>query len=78
MHMIPSTQDIDRALQGLRRHDMISLSGYLCDIRGNGGRWRSSRIRTDTGPGACEIVWVEHLQTISAEPARGSTRAASM
>lgn len=59
MHMIPANPLIDKDLRSTRRHDVVTLSGYLCDVRGQGGSWRSSRTRHDTGAGACEIIWVE-------------------
>lgn len=66
MHMIPGSLLIDEDLRALRRHDMVRISGYLCDIEGPGGSWRSSRVRTDVGAGACEIVWVERVRRLAA------------
>ena len=43
----------------------IHLSGLLVEASGPGtGTWRSSLSRTDTGNGACELVWVEELSLI--------------
>ena len=42
--------------------DLISLDGYLVSVSSDGGwRWDTSLSRTDTGNGACEIVWVKRL-----------------
>jgi hypothetical protein len=62
MHMIPATEDIERRLLGIRAGQIVTLAGYLVEVRGpNGWRWRSSLTREDTGAGACELVWVEKL-----------------
>lgn len=66
MYMIPGSRLIDQTQRALRWHDMVELSGYLCDVRGQGGFWRSSRVRTDVGAGACEIVWVEQVRRLAA------------
>ena len=62
MHMIPARKDIDRKLKKLRVGDIVTLKGYLVDVDHNSGfTWRTSMSRTDTGDGACEIVYVESL-----------------
>ena len=62
MHMIPASKAIDRSLKKLRKGDIVSLSGYLVDVdHASGWHWRSSMTRTDTGDGACELVYVESL-----------------
>jgi hypothetical protein len=62
MHMIPATEDIERRLLSIRAGQIVTLAGYLVEVRGpNGWRWRSSLTREDTGAGACELVWVEKL-----------------
>lgn len=65
MHMIPGSRLIDATLRSIRHHDMVRISGYLCDLEGPDGVARSSRVRTDTGAGACEIIWVEQVRRIS-------------
>ena len=62
MHLVPAdpgvAYEIDRAKQG----DIVTFSGYLIEARWpNGGVWRSSLTRSDSGPGACELVWVENF-----------------
>lgn len=62
MHMIPSTKAIEERLKSLRPGQIVTAKGFLVDVRGaNGFVWRTSMTRTDTGDGACEIVWVESL-----------------
>ncbi|MEO7725278.1 MAG: hypothetical protein ABIU29_11440 [Chthoniobacterales bacterium] len=46
--------------RSLRGGDLIHLSGLLVEASGpEFGTWRSSITRTDTGNGACELVWVQ-------------------
>ncbi len=62
MHMIPAGKSIERSLQKLRTGDIVLLRGYLVDVdHDSGWHWRSSMSRTDTGDGACELVFVESL-----------------
>jgi hypothetical protein len=62
MHMIPSSHEIHRLLLAVHRGDIVDFDGYLVEVDPKeGGSWRSSLSRTDTGAGACEIVRVEHL-----------------
>jgi len=62
MHMIPAGKAIGRALKKLRVGDVVSLRGYLVDVEhASGWSWHSSLSRTDSGAGACELVYVESL-----------------
>jgi hypothetical protein len=63
MHMVPATDEMAEQLRAVKRGDLIDLRGYLIqmDFPG-GGVWRSSMTRSDTGNGACELVWVEELK----------------
>jgi hypothetical protein len=63
MHLIPSTKELDGRVRRLRPGQIATIGGYLVDVRGPGGfAWSTSLTRTDTGDGACEIVWVETLE----------------
>jgi hypothetical protein len=62
MHMIPADAAVRRTLLRVRRNDIVEFSGDLVSIRaGDGWVWSSSLSRTDTGDGACEVVWVDSL-----------------
>ena len=62
MHMIPADNDIERRLKSIRAGHLVHLKGYLVEVTGKDGfRWKSSLIRSDTGAGACELIWVESL-----------------
>lgn len=62
MHMIPADAAIEKRLKALRAGQIVRLSGYLVEAStADGWHWRSSLSRSDTGFGACELVWVEDL-----------------
>ena len=62
MHMIPARKAIERSLKKLREGDIVLIQGYLVDVYHiSGWRWQSSMSRTDTGNGACELVYVESI-----------------
>ncbi len=63
MHMIPATSTIEKTLKSVRAGQVVKLSGYLVEAKAQDGwHWRSSLSRTDTGNGACELVYVKSLQ----------------
>ena len=63
MHMIPAEAEVARELEDVRVGDVVTLDGLLVEVdRPGGWRWRSSLTREDTGPGACELVYVQHLE----------------
>ncbi|MFH0778678.1 MAG: hypothetical protein V2A71_08615, partial [Candidatus Eisenbacteria bacterium] len=65
MHMIPASPDVERALKTLRKGSLVEFEGYLVEITApDGWRWKSSLSRSDTGGGACEVVWVEELNVL--------------
>lgn len=58
-HLIPATRRVAFALARVRRGDVVRLEGDLVDVDGpDGFVWRTSLTRTDTGPGACETLYV--------------------
>jgi hypothetical protein len=70
MHMIPARKGIERKLKKLREGDIVLIQGFLVDVyHVSGWHWQSSMSRTDTGDGACELVYVESLLTLSATEA---------
>jgi hypothetical protein len=63
MHMIPASANLKRALTSVGEGDSVRIRGLLVNVtRGDGYHWNSSRSRRDSGPGACELIWVEELQ----------------
>lgn len=62
MHLIPGNPNIDLRLRRLKPGHLVQIKGFLVNVTGpNGFLWRTSTLRTDTGNGACEIVWVTDL-----------------
>ncbi|MCW5223388.1 hypothetical protein [Verminephrobacter aporrectodeae] len=63
MHMIAATPAVERVLQKARKGAYISLTGKLVEVTDpSGWRWTSSLSRTDSGGGACELMYVEFAQ----------------
>jgi hypothetical protein len=62
VHIIPSTNAIASRCKALREGALIHLKGDLVEASGPGiTSWASSLSRTDTGNGACELMWVTEL-----------------
>lgn len=62
MHMVPANEAVARQLDAVDENDRIRIVGQLVDISAaDGWHWRSSRTRTDTGNGACELVLLEQI-----------------
>jgi hypothetical protein len=63
MHLIPSNETIEKAIKQARKGEIVSFSGYLVRVDAEDGwHWVSSLSRSDTGGGACELIWVESFQ----------------
>src|SRR5262249_43755960 len=66
MHLIAADDNVRRAIGRTRVGDVVTLDGYLVEADwADGRKWVSSLTRSDSGPGACELVWVENF-TIAA------------
>jgi len=65
MHMIPADDRIEAVLKSVRKGQLVTVRGYLVEARATDGwSWRSSLTRTDTGAGACELIWVESMKIL--------------
>jgi hypothetical protein len=63
-HVIPQNSTIAHQLERLRPGEVVTLSGELVDGTRNDGRWiKTSLVRNDTGPGACEVMLVTEVGT---------------
>lgn len=63
VHLIPAGPEIRRRLLSVRRASVVVLEGQLVLVEGKDGfRWQSSVSRTDTGAGACELLWVSRVE----------------
>jgi hypothetical protein len=59
-HLVPANSTVWRKLSGLRVGDVVKLDGMLVNLENPGvGTMNTSLVRTDTGAGACEIIYVE-------------------
>lgn len=65
VHLIPANKDVYTDLLQIRPGEFVSIKGKLVDVRSvDGFYWRSSLTRSDTGMGACELLWVEEVYYI--------------
>lgn len=65
MHLIPANDEVLEKIKSLDTGDLISMRGYLVNLASTDGwSWNSSLSRTDTGAGACELMWVESLRVL--------------
>jgi len=64
-HVIPADSLVARQLSHLRPGQVVTLSGELVDgKRQDGASIHTSLVRTDTGPGACEIMLVREVEIV--------------
>ncbi len=62
IHTIPATDAVFADLKRLRPGDVVTLRGQLVRVdKRDGSEWKSSLTRTDTGAGACEIMYVRSV-----------------
>jgi hypothetical protein len=60
VHVIPADATLAKRLARLRAGTIVHMEGYLVNVnRADGFTWNSSLTRLDTGPGACELFYVE-------------------
>jgi len=55
-HLIPDNDAVRAVLSRLRAGSLVELRGRLVDVEGQEGGMPTSLSRSDTGPGACEIL----------------------
>jgi len=64
MHMIPADPGVKRQLDQVRAGQLVHIEGFLVDAsRADGWHWNTSLTRDDTGAGACELIYVERVDT---------------
>ncbi len=65
-HMVTDDPAVAKALRKIRIGDQIRAKGYLVDysVANSGASRVSSETRTDTGNGACEVLYVEALEML--------------
>ncbi|TAJ55312.1 MAG: hypothetical protein EPN60_18245 [Nevskiaceae bacterium] len=64
-HLIPADDSVRRALARMRPGQVVALDGWLVDVAAKDGwQWQSSLTRSDTGAGACELLWVRSASVL--------------
>ena len=62
-HLIAANSAIARVIAGLYPGEIVTMQGYLVNAaRKDGIDWSTSLTRNDTGPGACEVLYVQGIQ----------------
>jgi hypothetical protein len=65
MHIIPANDLVLAEIKKIRKGDLVKFSGYLISAKAaDGWTWSSSMTRSDTGRGACEVVYTENVNII--------------
>jgi hypothetical protein len=63
MHLIPATDEISSKIKSVRENDIVYLEGYLVKVNATDGwHWLSSTSLSDTGRGACKLIWVQNIK----------------
>jgi hypothetical protein len=63
VHLLPANSRIKNILSQVRVGQIVHLKGQLVRINfPNGTQVVSSLVRTDTGPGSCEVIWVTEAE----------------
>lgn len=58
-HLVPASDSIKNRLLDVRPGSVVTLTGYLVNVKhSDGWSWRSSLRRDDSGNGSCELMWV--------------------
>ena len=61
-HCLPADDGVKATLLAIKRHELVTMEGFLVEVtKDDGYRWRSSLTRTDTGGGACEVMWITRV-----------------
>ncbi len=64
-HVIPADETVRHELSRLRVGQVVHLTGVLVDgVRDDGWRFHTSLTRSDTGPGACEVMLVDTVEVL--------------
>lgn len=69
MHFIPANDTVAQILKSVRVQDLVRAQGYLVEVHApDGWSWVSSTTRSDSGTGACELIYVEKLEVMLSPP----------
>ena len=63
MHLIAADKAVAKQISRARSGQVVTMKGYLVEARrADGFTWTSSLTRTDSGGGACELMWVSAFE----------------
>ena len=64
MHIIPATSGVRDVLLSLKKDQLVHISGFLVNAVDPSGNviFNSSLTRSDTGAGACEVIYAESIE----------------
>ncbi|MBN2222230.1 MAG: hypothetical protein JW708_08435 [Vallitaleaceae bacterium] len=65
-HLVPANLQVKEVLMNVDEEDYIHLTGYLINAYFENGYWKTSLLRSDTGDGSCEIMYVTHVSLTKA------------
>ncbi|SMQ73648.1 hypothetical protein SAMN06297468_2267 [Altererythrobacter xiamenensis] len=64
-HIVPETDAVMDDFFEVMEGDVVQMEGFLVDIQGpRNFVWKTSRKRSDSGPGACEIFLVTKVSVV--------------
>jgi len=75
-HILTTDPDVEDVIRTIRPGDQVRLQGLLVHVHGtrtddaytdyepNEALWRTSTTRTDTGAGACEVLYVKSVEIL--------------
>jgi hypothetical protein len=74
-HLLINSKVLEKKLKALNNGDQVKITGLLVDVvarnigatgvdKVGGYSWQTSTIRTDTGAGACEIIYVGDIEIL--------------
>lgn len=70
-HLLTDDPGLAKKLKGIRIGDQVHLKGHLASYRhatGNGFTRGTSTVRTDTGNGACETIFLSEVDILRTAP----------
>lgn len=72
VHIIPANNRVRSVLPLIQKNDVVLMEGMLVNVDGTNGLqnfgWHTSLSRTDTGDGACEVLFLQRVLLNGAEP----------
>ena len=67
IHIVPADRKIASFINSLRVGSLVNFRGVLISAKKDDFRWESSLSRTDTGPGACELLYLSQANLIEGD-----------